>query len=1200
MNLIIFENKKNNLFLTKLIKERKSIKKTIKKRESKKLLFPSDIDKIEKQENTLKNIKQAIIRIRSGIRKRTQAETKKLLKELKLEVDFGFNQGTNKEWEGLLIRLQNKKFKKLKERKLPQAPKLKKFRKELRQANFRDVFNFKTESPKVGVFKFIKDFKPAINSSDISRVIDFSRTILTIKRGFDRNSRFIIKLLGKKSNEQRTFEQRMNSGDPVEVNNMRAAFNSLITKVLQFTSDGEYNFDIDQVTITVIPQIGGGCCSGKREKIITFNNMKLVSYPIKNNNCFFACVKKQIGEKKLGKRVCNLLRDKLSLEHNKPITPSKAIDLFKIIRSKKHYQLQIIDTNEGREYKTEDEPKTVENNTNNKIILLLIDDHYSLMRSRTNLKVIYPKCSICNDEHDIKKKCKESSITTYNRKKEYVKYKRYLKGKDPDSFECLNNDCVIHYDLESHHKNKINEHIPYINGFVFPSDNSGCSKFEYFTGRDCVEKFIRKVLEYADKQYTIVEKNCFGKIRKCKMKKKIYVNAYNGANFDHYFSMKEILKIIRKEKIEIKKFVMNGGSIFRIGIKNIEFIDLCKHTQGSLKDNLESLGCNYKKGDFDHEKGNDWDKMGIINKGENGEKLSELQKSCIDYLKIDVMGLKELYEKMNEALHKEHGVNIHTYYSTSHTTFDLWKKTLMEGDKIKTFIKLPSCREENIFRPAVFGGRCYPSKKQFESVQLEKYFKGEIEFEQVEDYLMDLDVVSLYPSVMKLFKYPVGKTFEMTINDLRYFNKHLESKTTLSGNQKGKCQFMGIYYIKYIPNKYLAHAILPNREPTGLKWTLKSGEGYYTSVDIENAIKYGYDVKMIAPKSGPLGFYWKKGEYIFEEYIDKLFDKKKNAERGSPERALAKLMMNGLYGKMIQRPIPINKVWCKSLTDFWKFYKNNSVQDIEIIDEQMYVTGLPRDEIELERSNTKPTHLGAFILSYTRKLMIKYYNESNPYFDISSLIKNSSSKNEIQQYRQLQKENDFYYTDTDAIQVHSKNIDLLGTKKTGIKLSKELGGIDDDLQEYGNSTKIVRGLWIAPKLYMLGFITNDSHNPLSEKDKELIKKGKCDIRIVTRFSGNQKQQRKIYYLYRGKGVPTNKLNVELFKRMNDKKSISMKRDFAMKKNGVNLNQPQKEKGINTFSITHLSSDDTERVLNKKPWSGRKWEGNNSSCISNNH
>ena len=148
----------------------------------------------------------------------------------------------------------------------------------------------------------------------------------------------------------------------------------------------------------------------------------------------------------------------------------------------------------------------------------------------------------------------------------------------------------------------------------------------------------------------------------------------------------------------------------------------------------------------------------------------------------------------------------------------------------------------------------------------------------------------------------------------------------------------------------------------------------------------------------------------------------------------------------------------------------------------MYLTGRSRDEAENEECINKPTQLGAFILGYTRRLMLKYYSESNPYFDIS-MYKDLS---DFKKYQKLQIKNDFYYTDTDAIQVHHDNL---------MPLSKELGGIDDDLQEYTctqsingvetpGSTKIMRGIWIAPKLYMLEFITTDSSNPMSKKDKE--------------------------------------------------------------------------------------------------------------------
>jgi hypothetical protein len=42
---------------------------------------------------------------------------------------------------------------------------------------------------------------------------------------------------------------------------------------------------------------------------------------------------------------------------------------------------------------------------------------------------------------------------------------------------------------------------------------------------------------------------------------------------------------------------------------------------------------------------------------------------------------------------------------------------------------------------------------------------------------------------------------------------------------------------------------------------------------------------------------------VFYNYINYLYEFKKQAKKDSAQYKLAKLMMNGLYGKTIQRPI---------------------------------------------------------------------------------------------------------------------------------------------------------------------------------------------------------------------------------------------------------------------------------------------------------
>jgi hypothetical protein len=83
----------------------------------------------------------------------------------------------------------------------------------------------------------------------------------------------------------------------------------------------------------------------------------------------------------------------------------------------------------------------------------------------------------------------------------------------------------------------------------------------------------------------------------------------------------------------------------------------------------------------------------------------------------------------------------------------------------------------------------------------------------------------------------------------------------------------------------------------GIKWDLQDIIGVYNSIDINNALDQGYKIKIIE------GYYREESEYVFDNYINFLYQFKKDSKKGTAQYTLAKLMMNGLYGKTIQRPI---------------------------------------------------------------------------------------------------------------------------------------------------------------------------------------------------------------------------------------------------------------------------------------------------------
>lgn len=120
----------------------------------------------------------------------------------------------------------------------------------------------------------------------------------------------------------------------------------------------------------------------------------------------------------------------------------------------------------------------------------------------------------------------------------------------------------------------------------------------------------------------------------------------------------------------------------------------------------------------------------------------------------------------------------------------MWKQEI----KNKFNIQLPNLKQEQAFRQSVRGGRTYKSKHKFVSNQYQDILDGKCDFDDIVDYLIDADVVSLYPIATAHYPYPVGECKELTPNN--------EDKYPLCMHGK-----IGIYYIKYKTNKHLIHSI---------------------------------------------------------------------------------------------------------------------------------------------------------------------------------------------------------------------------------------------------------------------------------------------------------------------------------------------------------------------------------------------------------
>jgi hypothetical protein len=143
-------------------------------------------------------------------------------------------------------------------------------------------------------------------------------------------------------------------------------------------------------------------------------------------------------------------------------------------------------------------------------------------------------------------------------------------------------------------------------------------------------------------------------------------------------------------------------------------------------------------------------------------------------------------------------------------------------------------------------------KHTFVSKQRDDYVDGNLSFEDIDYYLIDADVNSLYPAAMKN-EFPVDIPTRLKPNtpSVNYFNDLISDQS--------KCPKVGICRIEYITNKNLIDAILPRREEGRLKWDLQDSVGVYNSVDINNDLDLGYKIKIIE------GYYWEETAHVFDK-----------------------------------------------------------------------------------------------------------------------------------------------------------------------------------------------------------------------------------------------------------------------------------------------------------------------------------------------
>ena len=272
------------------------------------------------------------------------------------------------------------------------------------------------------------------------------------------------------------------------------------------------------------------------------------------------------------------------------------------------------------------------------------------------------------------------------------------------------------------------------------------------------------------------------------------------------------------------------------------------------------------------------------------------------------------------------------------------------------------------------------------------------------DVMMDFDATSLYPSAMwdENSVYPkkeTGFAFKPHMN-----KTYVDAFNNQTFNQDG--DESAILRIKYYNPRNLIFQQLPVKEKVKNVEVNRMRNGYIidalTSVDICEIVKIGGRVIEIYE-----GFIYRENFKIspFRKVMENLFAlrQKYKGEHNDLMQRLVKLIMNSLYGVQIRRDID-QYYKCKSQRWMETEYDENVLDNWKLPNGNYIVKLKKNDGLEGDNDvkDTLPSHLGAFILSNSKRIMNNFIIEINGFFN-----------------------NSIYYGDTDSVYIEKKYWDVL-------------------------------------------------------------------------------------------------------------------------------------------------------------------------------
>jgi DNA polymerase type B, organellar and viral. len=358
---------------------------------------------------------------------------------------------------------------------------------------------------------------------------------------------------------------------------------------------------------------------------------------------------------------------------------------------------------------------------------------------------------------------------------------------------------------------------------------------------------------------------------------------------------------------------------------------------------------------------------------ENGKeaKIKELEdiktyKDWQKYLSFDVRSLSNLIFNV-DAMYNDFGFSITNYVGLPGIAMDMMNSYCYNLSKLYVPSD-PSMVE--LCHASIKGGRVVHFKAEWDSPIDEKG--------NFEDYLICIDMNSLYPSAMFACGFPVGKPELVPKEELE------------SGDWIKHPHFLGEFEVT-IPN--IRYAIHPYKSEKGalLYPSNQTVIDVYNDVDVREMIKDGYTVKMRK------GIYWKKSSKIFSELVNMIFNRRSEYKSMNPDdpdynkEYICKILLNSMFGKFNET--------IKSLV---RFFTGDEEEMKKTINKMSRVTQMENKQYRINETLkvpriSKPTYIAGYVTAYSRAICNEIFRAVGPekifYSDTDSLYMKFSDFN---------------------------------------------------------------------------------------------------------------------------------------------------------------------------------------------------------------